>query len=151
MLALLFVPLLLQGLFIAADEIFFHRRRRLPTWEIWGHPLDTLSVAVPFGLLAFNDYSPHILYTFIGLAVFSCVFVTKDEFIHSEVCPPMENWLHAMLFILHPISFLAAAVIWMQQLNSSVLLVQFLLVTLFMIYQILYWGRPWLWFRKNAP
>ncbi len=40
------VPFALQGLAILVDEFYFHRRRGLPIWERWGHPLDTLSLLI---------------------------------------------------------------------------------------------------------
>ena len=33
-----------------------------------------------------------------GLAIFSCLLVTKDEFSHKQDCPAAEQWLHAILF-----------------------------------------------------
>ena len=57
-------------------------------------------VWLPLALLAFVA----------GLSVYG-LLRPKDEFVHSELCEPAENWLHAVLFILHPICFLSAELI----------------------------------------
>lgn len=145
----LYIPIFLQGLFIFVDELIFHRRRGLPNWEVWGHPLDTLSVAIPFGIVTLLPYNLENLWIYGALAVFSSLFVTKDEFIHAKLCEPMEHWLHSVLFLLHPISFLAAAVFWSRGEASTFLRVQFFVILSFMIYQISYWGKPWKVFQKN--
>lgn len=136
---LLFSPIVLQGIFMFFDEFYFHHQRGLGRWERWGHPLDTISLLVPFGIAAFLPYTGDLLWWFVGLALFSCLFVTKDEFVHAEICRPMEHWLHAVLFILHPLSFLAAGFLWAGG-EQSLLRLQFFLVLAFLIYQISYWG-----------
>jgi 2-polyprenyl-6-hydroxyphenyl methylase/3-demethylubiquinone-9 3-methyltransferase len=40
------------------------------------------------------------------------LFVTKDEPAHSKYCSSGEHWLHAMLFILHPLVLLSAGLLW---------------------------------------
>lgn len=141
--SMLFVPLFLQGFFIFLDEILFHRKRGLPIWEIWGHPLDTLTVAAVYGTTVFLPYSENLFDLYLGLSIFSSVFVTKDEFIHANTCKPGEHWLHALLFVLHPTSFLCAYFLWKNGSAQDFLWVQFILVSTFLIYQILYWGKPW--------
>lgn len=140
MIRLWLLPLILQGVFIITDEFLFHRARGLPKWEIWGHPLDTFTVAVPFGIVTFTAYSPTLLNIFIFLSVVSCLFVTKDEFIHAHVCSKGEHWLHAVLFILHPTAFFAAGILWKEGVAHEALKIQFVLILLFMLYQILYWS-----------
>jgi len=153
-------PFVLQAIAIGFDEYYFHWRRGLPLWERIGHPLDTLSlficllmiVLVPFTMTAFKVY--------IGLAIFSCLMVTKDEFVHKHHCPAAENWLHALLFLLHPITLACAAMIWpiiwhvetpwwiSSWLDNPELLTTFMYcqtgaVLLFFLYQVLFWNFLW--------
>jgi len=44
---LLLLPLVEQGLAILVDEFYFHFARGLPRWEHLGHPLDTFTVLAP--------------------------------------------------------------------------------------------------------
>lgn len=136
-------PLVLQGVLILIDEFMFHRSRGLDTWEVWGHPLDTLSVGLVFAIAAFLEFTPETEKVFFFMAVFSSLFVTKDEFIHAKLCPPAEHWLHAVLFLLHPLSFLAAWALWKDGQWSGVLKIQFLIILSFMFYQLIYWGVRW--------
>jgi len=158
------LPFALQAAAIAVDEGYFHIRRGLPRWERIGHPLDTLSVLVCMGYVLFVPFSASALYLYIGLALFSSFLVTKDEFVHKHHCPASENWLHAVLFILHPITLAAAGFIWpviqgvetaswiSDWLNEKeplhlFLKVQFGLMTLFLLYQIVFWNFLW----KDKP
>ena len=142
------VPFFLQGLAIFFDEFYFHHRRGLGTWEKVGHPLDTLTVLIGYLFLLFNSYSIANLYIFIGIAAFSSLFVTKDEFVHAELCDPAEHWLHALLFILHPLSFLSAALLWRNQLGENIIKLQSIVLGIFILYQIIYWSRSWKTLRK---
>ena len=108
-----------------------------------GHPLDTLTVLIAYLFLVLNSYSEMNLYIFIGIASFSSLFVTKDEFVHAELCKPAEHWLHALLFILHPLSFLSAALLWKNQAGQNILLAQCIVLSVFIFYQIIYWSRLW--------
>ncbi len=110
--ALWILPFLIQSLVIAADEFRFHRRRHVPKWEKWGHSLDTLSLLLCFSSILFLKPDAQGLKLYGLLAISSCLFVTKDEFIHSRLCSPMEHWLHAVLFLLHPLVLLGAAALW---------------------------------------
>lgn len=109
---LFFLPFLIQSAAILFDEFYFHHRRGLPKWERIGHPVDTLSLILCFLLILYVPYSSAMLKVYMGLAAFSCLMVTKDEFIHKHYSPAEENWLHALLFILHPITLLGAAFLW---------------------------------------
>ena len=109
---LIFLPFFIQMVVITFDEFYFHVRRGLPKWERVGHPLDTLTVLLCFLFALYIPYSPLALKIYIGLAIFSCVFVTKDEFVHKECCPASEQWLHALLFINHPIVLTATGLLW---------------------------------------
>src|SRR3990167_10478936 len=105
------LPFLLQAIVIGIDEGWFHLRRGLPRWERIGHPLDTLTVLICMGYVLFVPYSKTAIFPYLLLSIFSCLMVTKDEFVHKEHCPASEHWLHALLFILHPITFVAAGLI----------------------------------------
>lgn len=136
----IYIPFALQGLAMFFDELYFHRKRGLPLWEKIGHPIDSLSVFFCYLYLYLQTPTINNLYVYIGLSAFSCVLVTKDEFVHTEKCEAKENWLHAFLFILHPITFLAAGLIWWQNLNATFIQLQPLVIFAFMAYQIIYWS-----------
>jgi hypothetical protein len=157
---LILIPFLIQLLVITFDEFYFHVRRGLPKWERIGHPLDTLSVLACFAFVLYVPYSSLALKLYIALSIFSCLFVTKDEFVHKECCPASEQWLHALLFLNHPIVLTMAGLLWLAQdaastplwLNSLApysnqlhvfLLVQTVCTGLFFLYQTLYWNILW--------
>jgi hypothetical protein len=134
-------PFLLQGAVLAIDEFHFHRRRGLGPWERWGHPLDTASVLAPLALALVLPVSGTALEWFIGLSVFSCLFVTKDEWIHRHQAGALEHYLHALLFLLHPFVFVAAGVLWWRGgvLERTILLAQSSALAAFLFYQISWW------------
>lgn len=140
---LLTLPFLFQGAAMFFDEFYFHRKRGLGLWERIGHPVDTFSVFLCYAYLLNFDFSLSHLNIFIGLCLFSCLLITKDEFIHTEVCVAQENWLHSLLFVLHPICFLCAGVFWWQGVNLDFLKIQTAIVLVFMAYQILFWSVQW--------
>jgi hypothetical protein len=118
-----------------------------------GHPLDTLTVIACFLFLVVNTFDWENLAIYVGLSVFSCLFVTKDEWIHSKECVPLENWLHALLFVLHPIILGSAGVLWFLRdlenqasISSAVLQGQVYAGVVVMVYQVGYWC---VWKRKN--
>jgi hypothetical protein len=126
-----------------ADEAWFHRRRGLPRWERLGHPLDSLSVAAAYTWLVLVPPGAHALAAYVGLAGFSCLFVTKDEAVHARLCSAGEHWLHALLFVLHPIVFAAFAVLWWMGGHDWLVRAQLALTVSFMAYQLLYWSVAW--------
>ncbi len=140
---LLYFPFALQGLAMLFDEFYFHHRRGLGLWERIGHPLDTSTVLACYLFIFTQAYSVENLKIYIALTAFSCLFITKDEWVHKDVSSAQENWLHAILFVLHPICFLAAGYVWKDQLDANFLKIQSLVIFLFMIYQILYWSISW--------
>ena len=145
---LIVLPFLLQALVILVDEVVFHLRRGLPRWERIGHPLDTATVLLCFLFLIFMPFSKTNLAIYSLLAVFSSVFVTKDEAVHKEHCPWKEHWLHALLFTLHPLTFIAAGLIWAEKAAAPFSLMQILyaqtvLMTFFFVYQVVYWNFVW--------
>jgi len=137
----LVVPVALQATAMLVDEGWFHRRRGLPRWERIGHPLDTLTIASCLGwLVAVPHGRPATLSVYIGLAVFSTLFVTKDEPIHARLCTAGEHWLHSILFVLHPIVLAAFAVIWWSGEHQTVLAIQLGVTLAFGGYQVVYWN-----------
>ena len=142
--ALLLAPAALQALAMLFDEGWFHRRRGLPRWERLGHPVDTASVALCYGwLLLRRPDEPGATAVYVALAAFSCLLVTKDEFVHARHCVPAEQWLHAVLFVLHPIVFLAFGLLWRSGAGAGPVAAQLALTVAFMIYQLAYWSLPW--------
>jgi hypothetical protein len=134
-------PFLVQGAVLAVDEFHFHRRRGLGPWERWGHPLDTASVLAPLALAIVAPFDRQSLEWFAGLSVFSCLFVTKDEWIHRHQAGTVEHYLHALLFILHPLVFISAAVLWWSggALERTLLLAQSAGLVVFLSYQFCWW------------
>lgn len=158
------LPFALQALCMVFDEGYFHVRRGLPKWERIGHPIDTCSVLVCMAFVLFVPFSKSTLTIYIILAAFSSILVTKDEFVHKEHCPASENWLHAVLFTLHPIALTCAGFIWPVVQGVEVtpwiarwldqpeklltfLNMQFSVMILFLIYQIIFWNFVW----KDKP
>jgi hypothetical protein len=157
-------PFIAQGVIIGLDEGVFHLRRGLPLWERWGHPLDTATVLACFVFVLAVPASLKVLPFYIAMALFSCVFVTKDEFVHKECCPAAEMWLHALLFLNHPVLLSVLGLLWCRRdgvaLPEWILLPEpdvinpFLwsqvgLVTAFLVYQVVYWN--FLWKPASAP
>lgn len=157
---LLTLPFLVQAIVIGLDEYLFHLKRGLPRWERIGHPLDTLSVLLCLAYILFVPYSAETLKAYLALALFSCLFVTKDEFIHKQHCPASEQWLHSILFINHPVLLTAAGLMWpflhgtdvphwlLRWLNQTEFFkgfIQFQTVfaAIFMVYQAVYWNFIW--------
>lgn len=154
------LPFALQAICMVFDEGYFHIRRGLPKWERIGHPIDTLSVLICMGFILFIPFSKSSLAIYIALASLSSILVTKDEFVHKEHCPASENWLHAVLFTLHPITLTSAGFIWPVVQGIEVtpwianwlsrpdelrlfLNMQFGTMTLFLFYQIVFWNFLW--------
>ncbi|HEU0036663.1 MAG TPA: bifunctional 2-polyprenyl-6-hydroxyphenol methylase/3-demethylubiquinol 3-O-methyltransferase UbiG [Kofleriaceae bacterium] len=136
---ILIVPIALQAIAMLVDEGYFHRRRGLPRWERIGHPLDTLTIVACLAWLVTHEPSRDALAVYVALAIGSTLFVTKDEPVHAKLCGGGEQWLHAVLFALHPIVLAALAIAWWQ--GETGLLVGQLAVTLaFCGYQITYWS-----------
>jgi 2-polyprenyl-6-hydroxyphenyl methylase/3-demethylubiquinone-9 3-methyltransferase len=140
MIELVVVPIALQGVAMVVDEGWFHRRRGLPRWERIGHPLDTLTIALCLGFLVLADPAEsHSPLVYAGLASFSTLFVTKDEAVHARLCGGGEQWLHAILFTLHPIVLAAFGALWWTG-HREVLVVQLAATLGFLAYQVVYWN-----------
>lgn len=153
--ALWFLPFGLQGLAMAFDEFGFHHHRTVPRWEWMGHALDTSVFLVCLAFPLLLAPTPSHLQLYGMLAVFSCFLITKDEFIHQRLCSGGEHWVHAVLFILHPLVLIATAFLWIMTggglaltgipgppmaMARGVLLLQLLLVAGFLVFQIGYWA-----------
>ena len=137
------VPLGIQALVTGVDELYFHRRRGLPRWERIGHPLDTLTVLGCYVVALALPLTATSLRTYVALAAFSCLFVTKDEIVHAKYCEPFEHWVHALLFLLHPIVLASMGFLWLRE-ARTLMLVQGALTLAFGLYQTLYWNTSWI-------
>ncbi len=133
------IPIFLQGATIFIDEFYFHLKRGLPKWERIGHPLDTLTFLACFAFGLFSDPTDQNKLIYFILSAFSCLFVTKDEFVHAKKCGPGEHWMHSLLFVLHPICLYSFYQLWLRNEFHSILLFQALGIFSFMIYQIIFW------------
>jgi hypothetical protein len=131
-----------QGVLMLVDEFGFHRRRDMPRWERLGHPVDTLSVLAPVLLALLLPPEKPWVVLFVALAIFSSLLVTKDEAVHSRLCSAGEQWLHAVLFLLHPLVFAAVWILWKEGEGVWVAL-QAALTAGFFAWQLLYWNGPW--------
>lgn len=139
-----FFPFLVQTAVITWDEFYFHHKRGLPRWERIGHPLDTLSVVVCFAFVLLFPYTKLLLWLFVALGVLSCLLVTKDEFVHKEHCNAQEQWLHALLFLNHPLVLISIGWMWMQgAAYRPFMLIQLASAALFCFYQVVYWNFVW--------
>jgi hypothetical protein len=154
MLALLVLPFLAQVIAMAIDELWFHRKRRLPRWERIGHPLDTLSVVSCFVWTIFAPFDSKTLAAYCLFSVASCLLVTKDEAVHAMHCTAKEHWLHAVLFLLHPMVLASAAILWAASRGLSpfgmnaaparvALLCELAITSIAGIHQTLYWNLRW--------
>jgi hypothetical protein len=154
---LLLIPSLCQSVCMVVDEFHYHVRRGLPWWERIGHPLDTLTVLACLLWMLLAPPTSTSIAVYAGLAVFSCLFVTKDEWVHARCCTGGEHWLHAILFISHPLMLLALSLLWpvlhtddpppfapgAGQMERAFLLAQTGFTALFGLYQLLYWNFLW--------
>ncbi len=154
----LFAPFLLQMACMAADEIGFHLRRGLPRWERLGHPLDTVTVVICLAWVLYADPNFRNAAIFAGLSAFSCLFVTKDEAVHNRHCGATEHWLHAVLFTLHPVVLMSAALLWpatrgiaganpewvhIDGSERPAMTLFFVLTTAFAVWQFVFWNLLW--------
>ncbi len=141
---ILFIPFIAQGFVLVFDEFYFHIQRGLPLWERIGHPLDTLSVVLCLLFVLIFPFSRVLILPFIILSAISCLFVTKDEFVHKEHCDAKEQWLHALLFVLHPLVLISMGFMWAElEFFRPFLTIQLVFISLFFIYQIVYWNLVW--------
>jgi len=157
---LIAIPFAVQALVIGFDEYYFHIKRGLPKWERIGHPIDTLTLVACLLFVLFVPCTAGAIKVYICLGVFSCLMVTKDEWIHKHHCPPAEHWIHALLFINHPIILTSVGLIWWVTTGQgaptwmaswlhhtanlhAMLVLQTGAVILFFLYQVIYWNILW--------
>ena len=151
---LFMIPFVLQGAAFSLDEFVYHRRRGLPRWERIGHPIDTASILGPLFYVLNTDFSSRSLTIFAFMALASCLLVTKDEFVHAELCDAKEQWLHSVLFVLHPLLFVTVGTLWfLESIGASpvptfitfrtLIAGQAAFMSAVMVYQIIYWGFLW--------
>jgi hypothetical protein len=136
------LPMSLQALAMLVDELHFHRERGLPRWERVGHPLDTLSVLVCYALALSLPPTAGNVAWYVVAAGASCLLITKDELIHAQRCQPLEQWLHSVLFVIHPIVLGVGALLWLEQ-ERTLLWLSAGLTATFGVYQAMYWNVPW--------
>src|SRR5665647_2401174 len=139
MVALLLLPIAFQAVVMCIRDRWCHRRRGLPRWERIGHPLDTLTIAACLVWLVLVPANAHATWIYGALAAFSTLFVTKDEAVHARLCSGVEHWLHALLFVLHPMVLAAFALLWWQG-ETRIIAVQLGVTLAFGLYQVIYWN-----------
>lgn len=153
---LILVPFAIQWVAISVDEFIFHYRRPMPQWERIGHPLDTLTVLACYVWIFYVPPGVSTLSAFGALVIGSSLFVTKDEFHHKIHCHSWEHWLHALLFVTHPLALTGLGLAWpafhsphhpflffnQEELNllKKIILIQAVGTALFFVYQVLYWN-----------
>jgi hypothetical protein len=130
---------ILQGLLMFVDEFYFHRKRRLKRWESLGHPVDTFLFLACFAYTLIFPFHPDNFMIFTILSIISTLIITKDEWVHTQESSAGENWLHSLLFIVHPIALIALFFAWSYSFNIFIFLQTFI-ISLFLIYQIIYWN-----------
>lgn len=128
----------LQGAAILFDEFFFHRQRGLPRWERIGHPIDTMTVLACLLFLTFMERNPTTEKIYIAMAIASSLCVTKDEWVHRKFCSGTEMWLHAVLFVIHPLMLFSAMLEWED--SRPLFLAVAGGIFVFLVYQIVYWN-----------
>lgn len=141
---LLPLPLALQGILIVTDEFFFHRKRGLPAWEKYGHPVDMLFTMIPYLVAILFPFGAVSSAWFIAFSVLSSVIITKDEWVHTRLANAPEHWLHSLLFIVHPVSFFSVWAMWKPEsplgaFGRTVMLTQVLLMLAFACYHFVWW------------
>jgi hypothetical protein len=151
--ALIFIPFIVQAIVIFLDEYIYHIKRGLPKWERIGHPIDTFSVICCLAFVLLVPYDATMIKWYVILGAFSCILITKDEFIHKHVCPASEQWLHSILFVNHSVLLTAIGLMWPRlsgrdvfrwlpegEVLNSFLWLQAAGATLFCLYQVVYWN-----------
>jgi hypothetical protein len=130
--------LILQTVLMVFDEFYFHHRRGLPKWERLGHPVDTFFFLIPLSILSFSQPSPTWRLVYTSLAIVSCLVITKDEWIHRTNSTAGEQWLHSVLFILHPTVLISAFFVWTEAGANFIWVLS--AVAGFWVYQLLFWN-----------
>ncbi len=144
---IMILPFFIQGLLMGVDEFYCHRRRTMRKWERWGHPVDTLvfSSCLAFLFLADREAGNIFIYGFLSLL--SCLTISKDEWEHRGLCTGFENWLHSLLFMIHPVVLIWAGYLWWSAEHTArqVIAGALVLSMAFLFYQLIYWN----WWRRD--
>lgn len=149
-----FAMIFFHGLCMLFDEFYFHHKRKLPKWERIGHPIDTLFFIFCYCLVIFFPLTQFYIILFLIFSVISSFIIIKDESVHKKYCATPEQFLHAILFILHPIILIILFLCWplfseishpkfveLNLLNLKKFIIgQFFLSIIFLFYQIIYWN-----------
>jgi hypothetical protein len=138
MVILAFVAFMMQSSLIAVDEFICHRSRVLPRWELVGHPIDTFCLWAYLAALWFLDADfVWALSVAAILGFISCLVITKDEWEHKKHSSAFENWLHAMLFVIHPTVVLLYYYLWYEDVDDFIPLLHmsFVLVGSYFFFQ----------------
>lgn len=97
----------MQGILLLYDDVVLHRRRGLPRWERAGHPIDAFFFSLPIAIAAFGGpTTPSGVYW--TLSFLSCIIILKDEWVHVGRIGALEATIHAALFVIHPVTLVAA-------------------------------------------
>ena len=88
--------------------------------------------------LAFTDRTPLTENIYYVMATISCICVTKDEWVHRKYCTAEEMWLHAILFMMHPLVLYMALREWEDSRASFLAVAGGVFV--FLVYQVVYWN-----------
>jgi hypothetical protein len=92
-------------------------------------------------LPAFTPPRPGAIQLYLFLAAVSCLVITKDEWVHAGECAAGEHWVHALLFIVHPLVLTAAGLLWLENEALFARRVLPLFIAAFALYQVIYWIR----------
>lgn len=130
---------LLQSLLMAIDEFIYHHRRGLGRFERWGHAADTLLFLAALIIPALTAPNSATLTTYVIAGVLSAAAITKDEPVHATSCSAAEHWLHALLFVVHPLVLVSYGGLWWVGAYPAVHAVVPALVFLWGVYQWAYW------------
>jgi hypothetical protein len=141
------LPFLVQGLLMTVDEFYCHKRRQLRRWERVGHPIDTITFIVCLLFLIFMPATRINLWIYGVLSLISCLMISKDEWEHKELCTGLENWLHSLLFMIHPVVLIWIGFLWWTETPEFAVVADFcvMLSLGFLFYQSFYWN----WRRRD--
>jgi len=107
------IPFIIQAILFGMDEFCYHRNRFIPLLEKWGHVLDTLVFLICIYYALYKDYRKRREWKYIFWFVLSCLVVLKEESIHYMLPISLgEQWLHSILFVLHPILLGSLGYFW---------------------------------------
>ncbi len=141
----------LQAALMIVDERVFHRARTLGEWESWGHVADSAVFAAALAPAALLAPTRGAALLYAALAAASTVLVTKDEWIHARECGGTEQWLHALLFVLHPCVLLAVGALWARGEDGLLRAGLPAVVAAYSFYQWLYWIGGRRFRRETGP